>query len=278
MIWRLLIIISGFNGLIGCSHLGYYAHVINGHLSIIQQTEPITKILAESEDSQLKQQLETILNIKTFATDVLHLPKNASYTDYVDLKRPYVLWNVFATLPFSLELKQWCFLFVGCVSYRNYFTEDLAQSLAEELRQQGYDVYVAEIVAYSTLGWSNDPVLNTMLAWPTPQLAGIIFHELAHQQLYIKDDSAFDESFASTVEQVGTERWLARYGTTQEIADYQQSTRREQEFIDLIMTTRGELEKIYQQSLPAEQMTLAKQRAFDQLQQRYVQLKRQWEG
>jgi len=264
------------NGLISCSSISYYAQAIGGHWKIIQQSQPITQILNESDDISLKQQLATVLKIKIFAVEVLNLPENTSYTHYADLKRPYVVWSLFAAPHFSLELKQWCFLFAGCIRYRGYFTESSAQSLAEELRQQGYDVYVAGIAAYSTLGWLSDPLLNTMLAWPTPQLAGLIFHELAHQRLYIKDDSAFNEGFASTVEQIGTERWLAHYGTSQELADYHQSKQWEIEFIDLIMTARQALEKVYQQPLPTEQRMTAKKQIFEQLNTRYAQLKIQW--
>jgi predicted aminopeptidase len=271
-----LLFISVFSGLMSCSHLSYYAQAVHGHWQIVRQTQPITQILHESNDIALKQQLATVLKIKTFATEELHLPKNASYTEYADLKRPYVVWSVFATPSFSLELKRWCFLFAGCISYRGYFNEASARELAETLQQQGYDVYVAGITAYSTLGWFNDPVLNTMLDWPTPQLAGLIFHELAHQQLYLKDDSIFNESFASIVEQVGTERWLAQQGTPQEIAEDRQTQQQEQAFVHLIMTTRQELEKIYQQPLAPESMTVAKQQVFDQLQTRYAQLKQQW--
>jgi predicted aminopeptidase len=261
-----------------CGHIRYYAQAINGHWQVMKHTQPITQILQESDDIALKQQLTTVLKIKDFATQVLKLPENASYTKYADLKRPYVVWSVFAAPPFSLELKQWCFLFAGCISYRGYFNESAAQAFAKELRQQGYDVYVGGVAAYSTLGWLSDPVLNTMLAWPNPHLAGLIFHELAHQHLYIQDDSRFNESFASAIEQIGIERWLAHYGTAQEIADYSTQEQRQREFVTFILTTRVELENIYQQALSDEQKRLAKQHFFEQLQTRYMQLKTQWQG
>ncbi len=275
---KALFYLTLLHGLMSCGHIRYYAQAINGHWQVMKQTQPITQILQESDDIALKQQLTTVLKIKDFATQVLKLPENASYTEYADLKVPYVVWSVFAAPPFSLELKQWCFLFAGCISYRGYFNESSAQALAEELRQQGYDVYISGVAAYSTLGWLSDPVLNTMLAWPNPHLAGLIFHELAHQHLYIKDDSRFNEGFASAIEYIGIERWLAHYGTAQEIADYHITEQRQRECIEFILTTRVELEKIYQQSIDYKQKILLKKYFFEQLQIRYTQLKIQWQG
>ncbi|EDN65985.1 zinc protease protein [Beggiatoa sp. PS] len=128
------------------------------------------------------------------------------------------------------------------------------------------------------MGWFDDPVLNTMLAWPLYDIAGLIFHELAHQKIYIKDDTAFNEAFAMTVEYVGVERWLAKYGTPQNIADYRQAQQRQQAFIDLVLTTRNELEQIYQQDLLPQKMEVAKTTAFDKLRFQYQQLKTRWGG
>ena len=263
-----------------CSHLGYYTQALYGQLDILNRMQPIDQVITQDTSSiQLKQKLREILKIRTFASQVLHLPDNQSYTYYVDLDKPYVVWTVFAAPPLELQLKQWCFPIVGCVSYRGYFDSAAAQVLAQQLRAEGYDVYVAGVAAYSTLGWFNDPVLNTMLSWSTAQIAGLIFHELAHQQLYIKNDTVFNESFASIVEEVGVERWLAQQGTPQEILDYQHVRQRHKAFIDLVLATHYQLQQLYRQPWSDAELIAAKQAAFSTLLTQYTILKNEhWQG
>ncbi|NJO16136.1 MAG: aminopeptidase [Thioploca sp.] len=258
----------------GCTHFAYYAQAVRGQWNILSHMQPITKIVTQSSFSiQLQQRLRDILKIRRFASQVLHLPDNQSYTYYADLDRPYAVWTVFAAPHFALQLKQWCFPMIGCVSYRGYFNAESAQALAQQLRAEGYDVYVAGVAAYSTLGWFNDPVLNTMLTWSKVQIAGLIFHELAHQQLYIKDDTAFNESFASTVEEFGVERWLAQYGTPEEIIEYQHACQQHKAFVNLILATRYQLQQLYQQPGSPKQLTAAKINTFNTLRTRYTVLK-----
>lgn len=260
----------------GCTHLAYYAQAVRGQWDLISRMQPITQVLTQSSSSiQLQQQLRDILKIRRFASQILHLPDNQSYTYYAELDRPYVVWTVFAAPHFSLQLKQWCFPMIGCVSYRGYFNPASAQALAQQLRTEGYDVYVASVAAYSTLGWFNDPVLNTMLTWSKAQIAGLIFHELAHQQLYIKNDTVFNESLASTVEELGVERWLAQYGTTEEIIKHQRARQQHKAFVELVLATRSQLQQLYQQSGSPEQLTAAKINTFNTLRTRYTVLKKQ---
>lgn len=278
MLKRSLFIMSLFC-LSACSHIAYYSQAISGQWEIFKRSQPIKSVLANpTTPIPLQQQLAEILKIRAFASQVLHLPDNRSYTYYADLKRPFVVWSVFAVPTFSLEPKQWCFPILGCISYRGYFSEKKAHALAQELRAQGYDVYIAGIAAYSTLGWFADPVLNTMLRWNQYQIAGLIFHELAHQKLYISNDTAFNEAFAMTIEYVGVERWLAQYGTVEKIADYQQSRQRQTEFTHLVLTTRNHLQHVYQQNLPSEEMQMAKTATLDRLRMEYAQLKKSWGG
>jgi len=263
----------------GCSSIAYYSQAIGGQWEIYRHSQAIDSVLADPvTPTALKQQLTDILKMRAFASKVLHLPDNRSYTYYADIKRPYVVWSVFAAPAFSLKPKQWCFPIIGCVSYRGYFSEAAAMALAKDLRTQGYDVYVAGIAAYSTLGWFSDPVLNTMLAWSKSRMAGLIFHELAHQKIYIQDDTAFNEAFAMTVEYVGVERWLAQYGTQKDIVDYQQSRQRQAEFVNLVLATRNDLQEIYQQKLSAKQLEAAKSAAFGSLRAQYAVLKKRWGG
>ena len=276
---RKLFILFCIINLSACSNLAYYSQAIGGQWHIWKSSQSIDNVLANPATSpQLKQQLLDILQARNYASEVLLLPDNRSYTYYADLKRPFVVWSVFATPAFSLEAKQWCFPIVGCVSYRGHFSEAAATTLAEELRAQDYDVYVAGIAAYSTLGWFSDPVLNTMLKWSRPQITGLIFHELAHQKFYIPDDTAFNEAFAMTVEYVGVERWLAQYGTPKEIKDYKRQKNMRAEFTTLVLTIRNQLQQLYEQDLTRQAMQTQKNVLFSQLRNQYAELKKHWGG
>ena len=192
-----------------CSSFGYYMDLMAGHSELLEQQKPISEILIDKETNlKLRELLETSQNIRNFASNRLDLPENDSYRMYADLKRRYAVWNVIAAKEFSVEPKKWCFLFVGCLSYRGYFSKEDAMAYASELKNEGYDVYVVGASAYSTLGWFDDPLLNTMMYKSEARRAGVIFHELAHQVVYIEGDSAFNEAFATTVEEEGIQRWM----------------------------------------------------------------------
>ncbi|MEO5574095.1 MAG: aminopeptidase [Gammaproteobacteria bacterium] len=265
--------------LVGCSNLGYYLDSVRGQMNVWQSAQPIVAVL-ESPQTQasVKLKLTTVLKIREFASRELHLPDNRSYRDYADLKRPYVIWNVFATAEFSIEPQEWCFAFAGCVNYRGYFSKEDAQQFAAGLRKQGYDVYVGGVSAYSTLGWFNDPVLNTFINYPDTELARLIFHELAHQVTYVRDDSTFNESFAVTVEQEGMRRWLAQVGTAEQRTAFAAAEHRKKGFITLIQKARSDLEKTYVSLLSDAEKRTAKAHIFQGLQQEYQQLKITWGG
>jgi predicted aminopeptidase len=196
----------------GCAQVSYYYQALEGQTEILQKMMPLDEVISNPQTSPtLRQQLQQAKEIRQFAIEKLHLPDNASYTQFIDLKRKYVVWNVYATPRFSLIPKQWCFPIVGCLSYRGYFSSEPAFLEANELKKEGFDVYVAGIRAYSTLGWFSDPLLNTMLSKEMWQLAALIFHELTHQLLYVSDDSTFNESFASAVEEIGLQLWLEQH-------------------------------------------------------------------
>ena len=193
----------------GCSTIGYYHQSISGHFKLISKREPIVNIVNDSgRDENLIKQLHLAQELRLFASDKLKLPDNDSYRSFVQLDRPYVTWNVFAAPEFSISLQQWCFLVIGCVPYRGYFDEADAKRYAEQLSIQGLDVYVAGVPAYSTLGYFDDPLLSSMLDRGELVTASYIFHELAHQQYYLKGDGAFNEAFATSVEEIGVLLWL----------------------------------------------------------------------
>jgi predicted aminopeptidase len=265
--------------LTGCAELAYYRQAAAGQWELLQARRPVAAVLADPATSpELRQRLETVQAMRVFASVELALPDNGSYRDYSDLQRPWVVKNVFAAPELALEPRRWCFLVVGCLSYRGYFDAEAAQQLAAELRASGDDVHVADITAYSTLGWFDDPLLNTFISWPTGRLAELMFHELAHQRLYIADDTAFSEAFATAVGRLGAERWLERQGTAGEREEYAADYRRRQEFLHLVATTRHQLAAVYASSRSDVEKRADKQRILTELRSRYGELKRSWGG
>jgi predicted aminopeptidase len=232
--------------LAGCANVGYYVQSINGQFDLVQRARPIETVLAdEGLPESLKEKLRQAVRIRRFASEALSLPDNPSYTEYAELERPFAVWNVFAAPELSLTPRQWCFPIVGCVFYRGYFSEADAQDFAVEQAAQGDDVYVGGVPAYSTLGWFDDPLLNTVMHYPEEELAGLVFHELAHQVAYAKGDTTFNESFATAVELEGVKRWLAAGGSPERAVSYRQRKRRNQAVVALILRYRGVLETVY---------------------------------
>ena len=263
----------------GCSTVAYYHQAIDGQLTILMRREPIEKVIAKPDTSPaLKAKLERVLVMRQFAVDALLLPDNSSYTSYADLNRSYVVWNVFAAPELSLTPIQWCYPVAGCVSYRGYFSEKRADQFAMKLHTRGNDVYVAGISAYSTLGWFHDPILNTMLDRSETSLAGTLFHELAHQKLYVKNDTTFNESFAVAVELEGVRLWLKQDGAPDRYRDYLSTLRRKKEFVALVQDTRKKLTDLYQSQQSNKSKREKKQLIFAELKQDYQTLRNRWGG
>jgi len=260
--------------LCGCETLHYYGQAACGQCNILLKRTPISEIAADPEASAiLKEKLNYILSVRQFASSELHLPVKDNYLTYVDLKRPYVVWNVFAAPEFSLTPKTWCYPVVGCAAYRGYFAEQDARRFAAALHDRGYDVYVGGVTAYSTLGWFDDPVLSTFLQYSAAQLAGLIFHELAHQVLYVKNDTVFNESFATAVEQEGLRRWQAAARSPQIYDDYLAAYRRQEQFIQLILHYRQTLETLYQSAAAPSVKREAKALIFSELRADFERMK-----
>ena len=262
-----------------CSNLAYYYQSVSGQLDVWSRQRDIQAVVANPETPEpLRAKLKTALEIRNFASAELGLPQNASYRTYANLERPYVVWNVFAAPEFAIEAKQWCFFFVGCVAYRGYFNKADAEAFAASIAKEGYDVNIGGIPAYSLLGYVPDPVLNTFVNYQTPYFARLVFHELAHQVVYVRDDSEFNESFAVAVEQAGLERWLAKFGTEKERETYGLMRQRREDFVNLIETYRGRLDTLFKSGLSREVMRTEKGRLYAQMDADYHQLKASWGG
>jgi predicted aminopeptidase len=246
--WPIVVaVLAGVVTLAACATfetVDYYWQGAAGQIELLANSQPIPDVIGKS-DAALAARLKRIHEIREFASRELGLPNNGSYTRYTDLGRAYVTWNVFATPELSLKPRQWCFPIAGCVNYRGYFREAQAAGESKRLKAAGDDVYVGGVPAYSTLGWFDDPVLSSFVSWPETEIARLIFHELAHQLIYVKSDSAFNESYATTVEEAGLARWLASRHDSQldklaVRADHMRAV-----FRDLVRTTRTKLSEIY---------------------------------
>jgi predicted aminopeptidase len=262
--------------LAGCS-ASYYWQATKGQMRVVNGREPVDKLLAQPDlSAELKERLLLSQVALQFAHQELKLPDNGSYTSYYDTEHPYIVWNVFAAPEFSLEPRTWCFLVAGCVAYRGYFDPDKAHNYAAKLAADGSDVYVGGVAAYSTLGRFKDPLLNTMLPLADSEFIGLLFHELAHQLLYIKDDSAFNEGFATAVEQIGLARWRQDHYLPLDSADSPSMTLQRQQVSKLFAETRDRLEALYAEDIPAKQKRPAKAAILTALGDAYFELVAKW--
>jgi len=242
----------------------YYTQAARGQLEVMRKSEPISDVIADCGTStELADRLRLVEEARSFSVIGLGLPDNDSYRSYADLERNFVVWNVFAAPEFALEAKQWCFPVAGCVGYRGYFSEQAAHREATRLEDKGFDVSVGGISAYSTLGKFDDPILNTMMQWEDVDLVATMFHELAHQLLYVKGDSGFNESFATAVEEFGIERWLASRGLDAEMAKYLDSRGLRQRLMQLVEIARSDLMEIYAAPLDINTMRSRKKVRLD---------------
>jgi predicted aminopeptidase len=273
--------------------MGYYWQNAQGHIAVMNAAKPVQEWLGDPQTSAAtKARLELAQRIRVFASAELALPDNASYRRYADIKRSAVVWNVVAAPPYSLQLKTWCFAVVGCVGYRGYYNEADARAEAQRVKAEGLEVSVYGVPAYSTLGYLNwaggDPLLSTFINYPEGELARLIFHELAHQVLYVKDDTMFNESFATAVERLGGKQWLDSNGSEAAKLEYARLDQRRKEFRALTMGAREQLRQIYMKKRPQSSVDNArgaidsianeKQKVMQKMRDDYALLKLSWGG
>ncbi|HEX4377856.1 MAG TPA: aminopeptidase [Steroidobacteraceae bacterium] len=274
---RLLAVLLLLAVLPGCAGVRYVSQAAHGQWQLMRARQPIDKVIADPTSSEaLKARLQLVKDARTFAATDLKLPDNKSYRSYSDLKRPFVVWNVVATPEFSVTPLHWCFPFVGCLSYRGYFHEKDARQLASVLAGQGNDTLIAGITAYSTLGHFADPVLNTMLRYGDDDLIGTVFHELAHQLIYVKGDTQFNESFAMTVEEEGLQRYLNARGRPLAFDAIVIRHRQEQSIVNAFGAGRQQLALLYAKPLAADEMRAQKQKILQATGDRVLALEHEY--
>lgn len=275
-----LICLVTVSQLTACAGPSYYSQAISGHFAIMRQREKVGEVLNRPDtDPELRQELELARQIRQFASDELGLPENDSYTSFVATGRSAISWNVVAAPTYSLEARQWCFIVSGCVPYRGYFEQEEAARFADKMRRESFDVTLSPAIAYSTLGWFDDPLLDTMFQYSEEQLAGFIFHELAHQMLYIKGDTAFNEGYANFVEERGVRKWLRATGREDKLPGWQARENASEDFNLLLQKTRARLLDEYHSNHNEEVMKTNKAAIFARLETDYhALLQDKWNG
>ena len=266
--------------LVSCETVGYYSQAARGQLTIVFGREDIQQLLKAQQDlpDELVEKFAKVMAIREFAEIELGLPVGGNYSSYVDIEREHVVWNVFAAPEFSVDPVNWCHPIAGCVAYRGYFSEQSALSYAAKLEEDGFDVYTGGVDAYSTLGWFEDSLLSTVLNRADYQLAGLIFHELAHQLVYLPSNTTFNESFATAVEREGVRRWLTESNEVSNIDAALLGYDRQQQFVDLVADYRDRFESLYKQETNEPSMRSQKLELQQALREEYAALKLQWEG
>nr|CRH08186.1 Protein of unknown function [Candidatus Magnetococcus massalia] len=265
--------------LTGCIAPGYYLHMAAGQWQVMLSREPVDEVLADPEQPlQLKGALTRSQQMRQFAIAQLKLPDGDSYQHYATIDRPYVQWAVSATERFSLQPKRWCFPVVGCLAYRGFFSQQRAEAFAQSLREQGLDVALHPVPAYSSLGWWGDPLLSTTIHWPEADLARLIFHEMAHEKLYLPGDTDFNESYAEAVAQLGVAQWLSQGGKEEKLNRFAAQKKRRKAFRSLIFKLRDQLQILYTKPLKEAEMARQKLDLYVQFQHRYYQLRQSWQG
>jgi predicted aminopeptidase len=270
--------------LAACAGPAYYAQAISGHLELMRQREPVAQLLdAESAGAglgpELRRKLELAREIRAFGVSQLGLPDNGSYTQFVHTGREAVTWIVVAAPEFSLQPRRWCFLIAGCVPYRGYFEQQDAARFAERLAADGLDVAVSPAAAYSTLGWFDDPLLDTMLRYRDERLAAVIFHELAHQKLYVRGDAEFNESYAGFIEETGVALWLRSSGRADRLPGWDRERAAARDLDERVRSARADLASIYAAQESPEAKRLSKAATLAALREAHLGLVRDhWDG
>lgn len=281
-------------GVSGCHTLSFYGQALRGQYQIFASEQPITRLIADpGTPAPLRQRFELLQRLRGFAQKDLHLPVDDHYCKYVDLHRPFVVWNVEAAPEFSMQPKSWWYPLLGSLEYRGYFSRRGATNYGRYLRDKGYDVSVGGVEAYSTLGWFKDPVLNTFIFEPDADLAEIIFHELGHQRVFARGDTDFNEAFATTVGQEGARRWLQAQGDSKAMEAYLAHLQRNNQFVHLVMATRRRLEALYGDTRNAQgkviatdknkgvapaKLRLEKAQILKEMKTEFARLRQEWNG
>ena len=178
-------------------------YVIRGgweQMKILSDRRPIEEVVADPDtDPEVRDKLLLVRDARVFAQRRLGLDPGSSFTSYASLDSDTLVLVVSAAPEFELRWKTWWFPIVGEVPYKGFFDFEEAHAEADELEEQGYDVYLRPSGAFSTLGWLPDPILSTSLREDSLGLVETVIHEITHTTFYPKGQARFNESFANFV-------------------------------------------------------------------------------
>jgi len=277
MRWLLLALVLPVLG--ACSSVAYYAQSIGGQLGVMAASRPVADVLADPDtDPAVRQRLDKLPELRRFAHAELRLPESDSYRSYAQIPREAVVWNVVAAPVDSLEARTWCYPVLGCARYRGYFDRDSAQAYTDALGRDGWDAAVEAVPAYSTLGWFSDPLPSTVIHWSLADIAGLVFHELAHESLYVSGDSAFNEAYAMVVQREGVRRWMLRHATEAERRQWRFQQRRRADFQRLLADARDRLATLYASDAERDTLLLHKAEVIQRLREDYAAMRQTWDG
>lgn len=261
-----------------CGTLSFYTQAFRGQAEISLTKKRVSQVLQDPTTSEkLARQLQLSQELVDFAEEELTLDASGSYRHYTDLKRDHVVYIVHASPEFSLEPKTWWYPVVGAQDYRGFFKKEDAQRTIEKLKTQGLDTYLGGVNAYSTLGFFNDPLLNTFIHYSEVDLAELIFHELTHHRYYKKNETPFNEALAEVVAREGTRRWLHKTGNRQALAKYELRLQRRAAIRATITESITQLERLYAKELPEKQMRELKNQELSALKKKIAALYQGWQ-
>ncbi len=275
-IYPLLLLVTMLNG---CTTIGYYSQAVSGHISLMVSGQPVEAVIADaSTPAALRDKLAISRQAREFAVQRLALPVGDAFGEYVNLDRSWVVVNLVAAPEFSLEPHRWCYPILGCQAYRGYFRLKDAQREQALFHARGFDTFIGGVTAYSTLGWFDDPLHTGFTRLPEDRMVALMFHELAHQVVYIPDDTAFNESFATAVELEGLRLWLAAQGKPGQFRQALERLSRLNQTLTLVQAFSTRLEALYAQQglVPDDQLRTRKADLLEQLALAYQQTSEDW--
>lgn len=258
----------------GC-YAGYLARAAFEEGRILWNREPIDDVLEQKDlSADLRAKLKTVLAVRKFAADNLALNVGGSYETIAPVEQSGVVHVLMAAPRDSLEPYTWWFPIVGSVPYRGYFNESNATAEAAVLEAQGLDTTVRPAVAFSSLGFFNDPLLSNLLKLDRVELAGVIIHELFHRTYYLASDAMFDESAANYVGSAGAVAFFA--ATDGESAPTTIAARgileSDLSFARFLLQEQARLLDIYMAKPPKAELDKRREAAFARIKADYARL------
>lgn len=242
----------------------YLYHVSTEQAKIILNRKEMKEVIqSDSEEGIIKSKLKLIQDVRQFAINEISLSPKGGFEYFTKLNREEVGWNVSASYPLKFESYTWWFPFAGTVPYKGYFDLKKAKEEEQTLIEKGFDTRVRITAAYSTLGWFSDPVMSPQLRMTEDELVSLVIHEMSHATVYFPGDSNFNESYASFVEEEGTERFYRAHNSskTEEVLEKRKKAKVQSDFIIAqVKQTAFQLKEMYEKEELSDEQKLEKKK------------------